>query len=266
MDDSLQKRVDRLDVTLFETLEPTVTTHQGQWWDRRSFLALHSAVAAKFGSFTYLEVGSYLGGSLQALAADPRCEQIVSIDPRPPITPDKRGGSYTYVDNTVTAMLANLSRVPKADTAKILSLDCGTETLSPDDVSGRPAFCFVDGEHTDTAALRDARFCHDLMAGEGVVAFHDQTLVAPAIRAFLRTLWPSVSHAVSFPGEVFAIEFGDRGVLRSPVVRVALASRWHTALYRAASQPRASAAPFIAAWRAMPVIDRLVSSVRSRTP
>src|SRR4051812_29146328 len=55
-------RVAALDVTLFSEIPS-----QTDAWDRRALLALHQAAARGTSTFVYLEIGSYLGGSLQAL-------------------------------------------------------------------------------------------------------------------------------------------------------------------------------------------------------
>src|SRR5438552_88943 len=99
----LSDRIAALDVSLFDQVS-LAQTHVD---DRRALLAIHDALAER-GSFTYLEIGSYLGGSLQAMIADPRCECIISIDSRPEAPPDERGGWRPYPDNTTEAMLANL--------------------------------------------------------------------------------------------------------------------------------------------------------------
>jgi hypothetical protein len=257
-------RVDALDTTLFD---PVLS--QTQDWDRRALLALHSAVAAAKGSFTYLEIGSYLGGSLQAPIQDPRCSTILSIDSRPDAPPDKRTGVWAYEDNSTAHMVRLLSELPNADMGKLVTFDVGTEALSPSDLPARPDYCFIDGEHTDEAVLRDARFCANALGGRGVIAFHDHDVVEPAIRTFLREAWRDVSMAIAFNGLVFALELGGEGVLRSDVVDRAIASRWHSAAWRLASRPRRSPLPLLGAWTAIPIIDRAVVNARqigSRRP
>ena len=61
-------RVETLDVDLF-----SFVPMQALGSDKRALLALHAAVAATETPFAYLEIGSFRGGSLQALVADPRC-------------------------------------------------------------------------------------------------------------------------------------------------------------------------------------------------
>jgi hypothetical protein len=75
--------------------------------DRLSLLALHNACREIYGEFSYLEIGSHLGGSLQVLIADDRCASIVSIDSRPARQPDVRG-VFDYPGNTTERMLSRL--------------------------------------------------------------------------------------------------------------------------------------------------------------
>jgi hypothetical protein len=90
----------------------------------------------------------------------------------------------------------------------------------------RPAYCFIDGEHTHDAAVRDARFC-----------------------AFSGPLGPRDG------GGVFALEIGLGGLLQAPVVRRAVGSRWHWEVWRVVNRARRSALPFLIAWATMPAID-----------
>jgi hypothetical protein len=256
---ALADQIRRLDPDLF-TLIPAQSTD----WDRRALLALHAATADARGSFCYLEIGSYLGGSLQAVTRDPRCTTVISIDPRRTTTPDERTGTWQYADNTTEHMLRRLASLPGVDLSKVATLEASTEDLRVEDLRCRPHYCFIDGEHTNEAVLRDARFCVEaLEGGEGVVAFHDQEIVAPAITAFLREVWSDVSMALAFTGSVFAVEFGDAGILRSTVVDRAIDSVWHRALWRAASSWKRSPGPLLAAWSAMPRLDEAIAGIRS---
>jgi hypothetical protein len=62
---TLAERIAGLEPELFSFLEA-----QTNEWDRRALLALHAAAAEICGQFAYLEIGSYLGGSLQAVMRD----------------------------------------------------------------------------------------------------------------------------------------------------------------------------------------------------
>ena|SRR5436190_9619219 len=198
----IEDRVAALDTQLFEPV-PTSTTDD----DRKSLLALHNCIASR-GEFSYLEIGSHRGGSLQPALLDRRCAHVVSIDPRPQLSPDDRADldEIAYADNSTAQMLENLRAVPGADLSKLETVEESTENLAPEELSP-PDLCFVDGEHTNEAALRDARFCRDVMRGVGVIAFHDSYAVERAILAFLRET-PRPHRAYSLRTSIFVVELG----------------------------------------------------------
>lgn len=174
---ALAARVAALDTTLFAAIESQTIEP-----DRLSLLALHAA-AAERGPFRYLEIGSHLGGSLQALVADLRCTVIVSIDTRPASQPDDRGQRFHYEDNSTERMLSLLDEVPGTDLSKLRTFEAGTDVLSAAELPGAPALCLIDGEHTSEAALRDARFCLEAVGETGIIAFRDSN--APWVRRAL---------------------------------------------------------------------------------
>jgi hypothetical protein len=137
--------------------------------------------------YVYLEIGSHLGGSLQVPVADPLCTQIISVDPPPAIQPDSRAEleyRAAYPDNSTERMRELLQSVPGADIGKLTCIEASTEAIDPATISHRPRLCFIDGEHTSSAALRDALFCAQL-APNAAIAFHDRLTVREAVAAFL---------------------------------------------------------------------------------
>lgn len=210
---ALEERIASLDVSLFETIDVQLGDD-----DIRSLLALHAGCRRAYGSFEYLEIGSHLGGSLQLAVVDPACTRIVSIDARPPAQPDARGIVFEYLGNTTERMLEELRRVPGAELAKLHTIDASTEQLDPAAIPGAPRLCFVDGEHTDEAALRDARFCRAVLHDEGCVLFHDAHVVYGGIGAFLAELERDAveHHALYLPTVMFAVELGRRRVTNAP--------------------------------------------------
>jgi Methyltransferase domain len=246
-----------LDIRLFDRI-----LAQTDEWDKQALLALHDASAREFGSFGYLEIGSYLGGSMQAVVQDPRCTKIISIDPRPAAAADNRTGTWSYPDNTTAHMLELLGDLPGADLSKVDTFEVGTDALTVDALRTRPHYCFIDGEHTDEAALCDARFCAEALGGRGVIAFHDYDIVRTGIEVFVGEVWRDVSMAVAFTGSIFAVELGGAGVLRSRPIYRAIGSRWHSILWRFASKPTRTPTALLGAWSAMAVIDATVVEVR----
>jgi hypothetical protein len=177
--------------------------------DQKSLLALHAAVRAQHPQFVYLEIGSYKGGSLQSFVVDPRCQKIISIDPRLPEYADVRG-PHTYSENTTAGMLESLSKIPNADVKKIQPIEAGTDAIRPETIEPKPHFCLIDGEHTDAATLRDAHFCLSVMDPNGCLAFHDGHLIYKAVNSFIQELTKNGRHFRPYvlPETIFVIDFG----------------------------------------------------------
>jgi hypothetical protein len=209
-------RLDALDISLFKAIKS-----QTKAGDRASLLALQAAAAERYGPFAYLEIGSHLGGSLQAFVRDERVSSIVSIDLRPEVTPDERGKGIPYTGNSTQRMLDNLAALPGADLGKVHTIDADARTLAAADVPVRPQLCFIDGEHTNESCLADARFCRSVVASDGVIAFHDSGLIFSAIRTFLAELRAAgVEHvAYPLPDSVFVIELAGANLRATAAMR-----------------------------------------------
>jgi hypothetical protein len=200
------------DPSVFDTIE----TQMGEG-DKRSLLSVQEAIRRR--PYTYLEIGSHLGGSLQPFVVDSRCRAIVSIDPRPTVQPDERWvDGYEYPDNSTQRMLDRLDSVPGGDLTKIRTIEASTADISPAGITAD--LCFIDGEHTNRAALRDAEFCQ---ACSPVILFHDRTIVARAIDEFLRR---TRGIGYPLPDLMFVVELEGDFVLRSVRGQVPHARAW----------------------------------------
>ena len=122
---SFVERLARLDVSLFDYVENQTGSD-----DRRSLLAIHKALREALGTISYLEIGSHLGGSLQAMVADERCRRIVSIDPRPEYQPDERPGldRWEYPTTAPNGCSGCCRRCP-GGLAKLETVELSTEDL-----------------------------------------------------------------------------------------------------------------------------------------
>jgi hypothetical protein len=143
------QRLESLDLTLFDVL-PTQSTDG----DRRSWLAVQRSVRRPAG-YTYLEIGSHLGGSIQQHLIDPWCQKIISIDKRPPSQPDDPGETFCHERNSTARMLDHLRRIARHELSKVICFDADAKDVAPHAIPRRPDFCFIDGEHTHAAALSD---------------------------------------------------------------------------------------------------------------
>lgn len=264
--DVFGERLRRGDLTLLGAIYPP-----GVRGDPATLLALHAACREARATFAYLEIGSHLGASLQSYVADPRCTEITSIDPRPESQPDDRIGTAHYAGNSTERMLEHLRRVPGANLGKLRTLEASSEELSRQDVSEAPALCFIDGEHTRAAALRDARFCREVMGAVGAIVFHDRRIVASGIGDFVEELAAAGADYSAYPlaSEIFVVELGTPALAGSALVRArrpaSMRALWCLATALAGARgARAFLLAEAAAGRLAGRVKRLVTAPRSR--
>jgi hypothetical protein len=63
---------------------------------RQTFLLGTMRLVRNSRAYNYLEIGSFLGGSLTPFLMDTACKTILSIDDRGRVQPDERGINYDY--------------------------------------------------------------------------------------------------------------------------------------------------------------------------
>jgi len=138
-------------------------------------------VVSQLGPYVYMEIGSYLGGSLYPHLRDSNCVSAISVDTRltTPIQ-DERDIDYSYSQSTQDMLdLLHANNIP---TDKLMTVD-GTimsVPVSPVDL------IFIDGEHTNTAVFRDAVAA--LRFNPGCIVFHDDWIVYSGIQEFMDLL------------------------------------------------------------------------------
>ena len=210
---SLIEQVDDLDLSLFDKIDSETSTE-----DRRSLLALQRATARRNKSYVYLEIGSHLGGSIQPHLADSRCEKIYSIDPRPLQQPDDRSEIFVvnYANNSTERMFKLLREIAPDEVAKIHSFEMDASNVDASQITERPQLAFIDGEHTQKAALSDFHFCKKVIGRDGTIVFHDFGIIFPAIRKICNDLEEKNRQflPLKLEGSVFAI-FKDPEIVRS---------------------------------------------------
>lgn len=220
---TFQENLKNLDITLFQHVESQSTNN-----DKHALLALHQAARDIWGQFRYLEIGSHLGGSLQVLVVDDACSHIGSIDPRPVAFADERGIVSRYPSNSTDRMLSLLRAIPGARAEKITTFESDTASLIPADMGTKYHFCFIDGEHTDVAVLRDSKFCLGCLEEGGYIAYHDANVVYQGIADFIQHL-ESIGlkyQARLLPDAVFVIEIGSNRLFSHSAVAAEVAQSW----------------------------------------
>ncbi len=153
-------------------------TSQTSTNDKRVLLRLREILHG-CPSYSYAEIGSYLGGSLTPFLRDPKCTAILSIDDRGRNQPDERGRNYDYSGVSHETMLTTLqSHGLSVD--KIEVFDGSISAYSGGD--SHYDFLFIDGEHTDWACFRDFIHGMKLVKKDAIVAFHDSGLIWKSLK------------------------------------------------------------------------------------
>ncbi len=219
------QRIAALDTGLFEKI-----TSQSTDTDKQTLLACQLAVRELKSSFSYLEIGSYLGGSIQPYILDVKCARVYSIDKRPETQPDARGYDWVYQNNSTQRMLELLKEVGPTD--KVTTIDGDTIEIKPTQVDEKIDLCFIDGEHTDEAVLRDFRFCLDVLAENGAIMFHDSQITYNGIAASVKYLEDNARpfRAYSLPNFAFVIEIGDFPIHKNERVMERLVNNYQSFL------------------------------------
>lgn len=212
-----ENRLRALDISLYDPIES-----QSFWEDKSAMLAAQLATRELAGEYTYLEIGSHLGGSIQTHLVDDRCKAIFSIDPRPEAMLYQRTEDAIYPGNSTERMLENLRRI--APPGAMSKLTCIEEDASQVDLAAidpRPQLCMIDGEHTDRAAYADYQFCRGVLdpAG-GAMLFHDSQVIYQALTWIVNELRAGGVRfrAYNLPLIMFVIEFGDFPLHRHPAI------------------------------------------------
>ena len=129
-------------------------------------------------SYNYLEIGSYLGGSITPFLLDKKCKGVLSIDKRNLILPDERGENWDYKNISEKKMISNIIKKGiKTDKLK-------TFNGKIKDLKKRKKIynlVFIDGEHTDINCFEDFINSMDFIKKDSIVIFHDSSVIFKAI-------------------------------------------------------------------------------------
>lgn len=212
---NFEQSLSGLDLKLFEKISSQSSDN-----DKRSLLACQLATRELAPGYNYLEIGSYLGGSIQPHLLDEKCGRIFSIDMRPEKQPDERGAEYTYLNNSTARMLDKLREVAPDNLGKIETIDGDTRSLDAGQIKEKMQLCFIDGEHTDEAAFADFKFCMKVLADNGAIMFHDAAVTYNGLDDSIKFLQKQgiKFRAYHLPDIVFVIEVGDFPLHKNPQI------------------------------------------------
>lgn len=213
----------RGDVTLYQ-LVPTQTSVG----DRTSLLELQRVVRAKGVCYSYLEVGSFLGGTLTPLCLDSACRSMYSVDSRVLTAPNEGGALESeYGVHTSEAMRQRLFAATGFDVSRLTCFDSDIQEIPTDAISEKVDYALIDGEHTNDAVVRDFLSLERFLATDAVIAFHDYWCVKSGvdqIESHLRSQGRRFL-SVKLGGDVFAI-FLDPKLARNSVYICEVIKKW----------------------------------------
>ena len=223
-----ERAIADLDLDLFSKIDSQSTQH-----DKQSFLAIQSAVRKLRPGYKYLEIGSYLGGSIQPHLLDDSCSRIYSIDKRPEKQPDARGFDYTYLNNSTERMLEKLRAVAPEKMDKLVTIDGDSRSITTAEIKEKIDLCFIDGEHTDEAVISDFKFCLEVLNESGCIAFHDAQITYNGIASCIGYLEQNGTdfRAYCLPSIVFVIEIGSFPMHNEPPIFERLVNNHQSYLY-----------------------------------
>ncbi|WCA57762.1 class I SAM-dependent methyltransferase [Agrobacterium tumefaciens] len=146
--------------------------------DKLFLLNIINLLSETTGRFSYLEIGSFLGGTIAPFLVSKDCEYVLSVDERERQQPDERGPRYDYAGITSQTMVDNLKN-HGLPTEKLKTFDGSINALPLSE--RRFDLAFIDAEHTDEAVFRDFVYLLDHMKRDSIVMFHDSSLTAKGI-------------------------------------------------------------------------------------
>jgi hypothetical protein len=228
---TVEERIQQLDTQLFAPIYSPTTA-----LDRLSLLLLQNCVRP-INAYTYLEIGSYLGGSLQTHYVDSQCRFIYSIDKRILAQPDESGAKCCYPGNGSLAMLKNLYQTyPEVAEGKVVTFNAEVSKVLPTAIKHHPNLCLIDGEHTNRAVFADFLFCLQVIQPDGLIGLHRADLVYQGIGQIKHYLQQNaIPYAgIMLKGRVYALLL-RRGVTRYQE-KLQLYSQDENAYFTAADQ------------------------------
>ena len=216
-----------LDRRLFEKIPSQSTDH-----DKQSMMACQLAVRELAGEYNYLEIGSYIGGSIQPHLLDPKCRHIYSIDKRPHSQPDARGFDFIYENNSTERMMERLAEGSE-NREKITTIDGDSKTIDAAQIGEKIQLCFIDGEHTDDAVLSDFKFCQQVLDTNAAIVFHDAQITYNGIAECIAHLEDNniTFRAYVLPHVVFVIEVGDFPLHKNAAIAERLLDNYQSYLF-----------------------------------
>ena len=145
--------------------------------DKFVLLKIMKFIGLKKNKYSYLEIGSFLGGSLTPFLRDKKCKKILSIDKRNQVLDDERHEKWSYKKIPCKLMIENLKK-NNLDISKLKTFDGDVSNFS---TKNKFDLVFIDGVHTDTNTFSDFLHSLDIVHRNSIILFHDSDVIFKAL-------------------------------------------------------------------------------------
>ncbi len=135
-------------------------------------------IMRSLNKYSYLEIGTYLGGSMTPFINDNKCEKILSVDDRERATPDDRGNKINYL-NVKEDDVKNKLKEHNLNIEKVEFFNGSMNDIALDKKNFD--LCFIDAEHTDTACFRDFIYAMKIIKDDSIIVLHDSHIIYKAL-------------------------------------------------------------------------------------
>ena len=146
--------------------------------DKLFLLKTIKLINSTIKNYKYLEIGSFLGGSLTPFIMDKKCTKILSIDERNKKLSDERSERWDYKKITEKTMINNLKK-HNLIINKVQTFNGDIKNYFSKD---KYNLIFIDGVHTDQNCFSDFLHGLDLIDKNSIIIFHDTGIIFKAIK------------------------------------------------------------------------------------
>tara|TARA_B110000046_G_scaffold11315_1_gene11210 strand:+ start:404 stop:1204 length:801 start_codon:yes stop_codon:yes gene_type:complete len=149
--------------------------------DKIVLLQTLDLIRKKNSYYKYLEIGSFLGGSLTPALMDKKCKKVLSIDKRNQILDDERNENWSY-KNVSNALMVRKINQYKINTLKLDTYDGDIKEIKNDEEFD---LIFIDGIHTVENCFSDLINSLRFKKKNSIILFHDTSIIFKAIKLCL---------------------------------------------------------------------------------
>ncbi len=150
---------------------------QTSYIDKKVLLNIIKLIKRKKKKFNYLEIGSFLGGSLTPFLSENICQLVMSIDKRNQKQDDERNEEWSYKNIDEKDMINGLKKYG-LNTSKLKTFNGDIKDFK---TKKKFDLSFIDGIHTDINTFSDFLNVLNFTTKDSIILFHDSSIIFKSI-------------------------------------------------------------------------------------